>query len=353
MNWCKDMKKPDKIKRIKIDNKDQDLFSIGSKTEESRLMKKLPISENIIDNKILEKEMIREKKKLSIKKDQICFVAVADIARMYWCHQQMIFKIRNNEKNIFASYKEDIEKYGQLSKKEVHKILSQFMEDYTTINIHGRAITIIPDESDINKFDYPLKKILTNNFIEILNKCKNYRSALIKLENELKKNNIPYLAIAEMSNDTANRKTIYDNPLERGIFEELNRAEHYPTFRYHFNWKNYIIEGAPDGIGPDFCYEFKTTANEFLCNFIKPMAIAQANIYSYLFEKPKIKVQIKLMNKVNERSIIIEQKTDERHAVHTLNTMDKLLTNKMNPIPPKQWKCKSCEYRSECRITSK
>jgi len=71
----------------------------------------------------------------------------------------------------------------------------------------------------------------------------------------------------------------------RGDFYESTKSEKYPTIRWNFSWENYVILGIPDGITDKFVYEFKSTKDRFLLNYIKPIAFTQADFYGYFFQK--------------------------------------------------------------------
>src|SRR5262249_61039205 len=85
------------------------------------------------------------------------------------------------------------------------------------------------------------------------------------------------------------------DPILRGQFYEMDRAEKYPAIRWNFQWGRYTVVGVPDGMTQDFVYEFKTTRSQFLLGYVKPAAMAQADLYGYFFRRPNKRVQILVM----------------------------------------------------------
>lgn len=46
-----------------------------------------------------------------------------------------------------------------------------------------------------------------------------------------------------------------------GVRAHHRIAERYPTIRWAFKWRDFMISGVPDGITDNFVYEFKTIKN--------------------------------------------------------------------------------------------
>lgn len=294
------------------------------------------------------KGLMKEKQKRNIPSKQPIFIAVADIAGMFWCNQKMIFKIKENELNIYSGYLNNIKKYGSnLSVKELDRILKS-----EELEMKRRISNI----KNINEKVYSTKKwhiILDNknaelseSDLEYLDSLATIDTAMDKIEKILKKRGIKSEFMAAENTES----TLFDEsiPLDRGFLDEGKYAERYPSVRYHFDWNDYVIMGIPDGITKDFCYEFKSTTNGFSAFYIKPIAIAQAQLYSYFFKRPKIRVQI--LTKDNGKIATIEEKADKKKAEEILRTMDGLLKEKKSAIPPKPWKCRSCGYINQCKL---
>lgn len=129
---------------------------------------------------------------------------------------------------------------------------------------------------------------------------------------------------------------------------EKEKAEKYPTIEKHFTFGERILIGIPDGVTKDFCYEFKRTTTLFWYPFHKPVALAQANLYSFLFKKSRIRVQIYILE--TDTIETFEQKTDRKEALLLLRDMEGLLENKIKPFPPRKCKCLTCEFQRGCSL---
>lgn len=77
---------------------------------------------------------------------------------------------------------------------------------------------------------------------------------------------------------------------ERGRLDQDLLAERYPTFRWHFDWRKYVVVGVPDGITASFVYEFKSTKE---LDRMKLMATRQADLYGYFFAREHKRIQIR------------------------------------------------------------
>ena len=77
---------------------------------------------------------------------------------------------------------------------------------------------------------------------------------------------------------------------ERGRFDQFLLAEQYPTFRWHFDWHEYVVVGVPDGITARFVYEFKSTKE---LDQMKAVAQRQADLYGYFFGREHKRIQIR------------------------------------------------------------
>lgn len=340
--------------------------AVGNKEIENII--KFPKMTPLLD---LNEALKKEKKKLHVPENKIVFVATADIASMYWCDQQMIFRIKQHEPTIYSAYLEDIKREGNLTEKElIDKIaelgkiyeMEKEIEKKSTLMTRKWIIKGIFFKKDKIPPSFNLSDLISKNDLEVLDNCKNELELLaefgeildkIKLKLKLAKGSLfdSYTAYPRVDNglvDILASKSNANPAMRRGIEDEMSFSEQYPTFRYHFNWKDYIVEGAPDGIGPDFCYEFKSTAKWYMVPFIKPVAEAQVQLYSYFYKKPKTKIEIYVSEAA--KKLTYDGKADEKRAVQILERMDRLLKGKEKPIPPKEWKCRKCNYASECKI---
>lgn len=75
-------------------------------------------------------------------------------------------------------------------------------------------------------------------------------------------------------------------------------GETLPSIRLWMHWKaasgrRYVIGGVPDGVAPDYCYEFKTvTGSKDRVRENLRIARRQGQLYAHIFERPKVRVQI-------------------------------------------------------------
>jgi CRISPR/Cas system-associated exonuclease Cas4 (RecB family) len=133
--------------------------------------------------------------------------------------------------------------------------------------------------------------------------------------------------------------------MAEGILAQSNHAEEYRKARAYFAWKDYLVMSVPDGLGEDFAYEFKASGVVY---YVLPVAKAQANLYAYFYHKPRIRVQI--LDRKAGKVKTYEELADTKAAVAFLERAEKLLRGEMQPIPPKEWKCRKCEFAAECPI---
>jgi len=136
--------------------------------------------------------------------------------------------------------------------------------------------------------------------------------------------------------------------MDRGREEELTRSELYPRFRWHFAWRHYVVIGIPDGLPRDFIYEFKRTEKQFFFLFTKPVALAQADLYGKFFCRSRKRVQIHIGE--IERTETYDLPVDHARAEDTLCSFANVDAGKP-PRPPKDWKCRSCDFRTTCPIS--
>ena len=134
--------------------------------------------------------------------------------------------------------------------------------------------------------------------------------------------------------------------LGRALFAQYKFGQQLPTIRYHFPFRDFVIEAVPDGISADYCYEFKLVGERFWYRFVKPVALLQASLYSYFFQRKRYWVDIYVENEGCKETI--EGDLDRQWVEDTLNEMDKLLRGSTQPIPPKQVKCPHCDFLQKC-----
>src|SRR5438132_4587109 len=163
------------------------------------------------------------KKWRGVESDALVFVGMHNVAQHWWCTQQAVFKSRENEKQIFAACLEDRLKLAV--KLELMKKLPR--GDGAVLDA-VRALTFSDAETRFKK---------DHQRSSALNKSRSRKLGVAR-------------GRASVASDPD------ESAFERGIRLEAIAAEHYPTFRWHFPWKDYVIVGVPDGISSQFVYEF-------------------------------------------------------------------------------------------------
>ena len=289
------------------------------------------------DKKFVEriKDLLQlEKKRRGVNESQLVFIGMSNIASYYWCANKSLLTSRINEIDFFSSYLEDRITYsfdlGLISHKprnpeqlldigndikfnHIEKLLKREAKDTAGLTVTKISYTF---------YDENGKEIMVVN------------PALMEEESvqheieEAKKRGVRIANIEEF-------------PKIRGELLESVFAEQYPTIRWNFNWNDYVVIGVPDGITDTFVYEFKTTKSKFLEYFIKPVAFAQADLYGYFFKRKTKRVQILIVEENKKETW--EENVNEANAIKTLNSFAKI-DNGEKPSPPKEWKCKSCEF---------
>lgn len=154
-----------------------------------------------------------------------------------------------------------------------------------------------------------------------------------------------YLEIAEAEGIPV--VSIEEAPKIRGELLHRTKAEKYPTIRWNFPWKDYIVVGVPDGITDLFVYEFKTTRKGYLIRYIRPVAFTQADLYGYFFKRDTKRVQIYIVEKDTTKTWT--EKVDTKNAEEVLYKFKQLEEGEI-PKPPKEWKCKHCKFRTKCTL---
>lgn len=236
------------------------------------------------------------------------YLGTADIAGMGWCEQKFLFRSKKIELMFKDAYEEDCKRFGKNAKVE-------------RLNKHLDRIKLLISRGNIF--------ICGEKFHDIIKTYGHPETTLEELADKF--------------------KSIYKDEYEEiGRIDEQIYGRKLPTLRYHFKFKDYIIEAVPDGITDDYCYEFKSTGNRFLYYFIKPCAIDQAMLYSYFFKRKNYVVEIYMRDEGKKE--VIEGKLDKKKAKAILNRMDKLLRGVIKPRPPKPFKCKNCHFSKECPI---
>lgn len=254
----------------------------------------------LIKGKNLEKLLLVEKRRRGIDKDNICFIAAANLAQYWWCDIKAYLRSKQDEIEFFGAYL-----YDKISYAEELGLIENLPKDKGKWLDIGNKITL----KNINM----LLKEKHNGICERI-----YNEDPEKVEDKFLRGNI----------------------------YEFKLAEKYPKIRWHFTWGNYVIEGIPDGITDKFVYEFKSTKSKWLSFYTKPVALTQADLYGYFFKREKKRVQIYLMDKKEVETI--EDKVDINRALKTLRLFEKVCNGKGIRGTSKKWKCKVCEFKEKC-----
>lgn len=294
------------------------------------------------DKERLERLLHLEKQRRGVGKDALVFIGMADIAAYYWCAMKSLYKNREKELAFFASYLHDRISYslrlGLI--KDLPKSPEQILK--------------IGDEIDLGDIERLLREreasedqgAFTLTAIEVVDES---GGRIIVVNPALSSEEIGFWE--QWAKDRGARVVSLDEapPKVRGDIIADARAERYPTIRWNFAWDKYVVVGVPDGITSEFVYEFKSTRNRFLMNFLKPVALTQADLYGYFFRRNKKRVQI---------YVIEEGKTETWDTVVDVNKAESVLVKFKEmemgfiPVPPKAWKCKSCEFAKSCTLRS-
>lgn len=259
-----------------------------------------------------------EKKRRGVRAGSLVFVGMHNIARHWWCTQEAVFKSRENEDGFFAAYLEN-----RLKLAQKRGLIKKLPHGDDTILDAGSGLSFSDAQSNFKK---------------------EHRGSSRPTPKRPRSGKLLRVATDTVS-DTSDPD---ESAFERGNRLEAENAEEYPTFRWHFPWKDYVVVGVPDGITQRFVYEYKTTKNRYLLNYVRPVALAQADLYALFFHRRVKRVQIQII----EEGVIetYEQSADAKQAARTLNAFSAV--EQGEPArPPKVWKCRHCEFIENCPIT--
>jgi len=246
-----------------------------------------------------------EKQKRGFKPDRLAFIGMADTAGFWWCGAKSLFQNRGMELEFFKAYLSDRLTY------------SLYLNHVKRPPLEEKQILEVGDDIKLTHIEQLLKE----------------------LGKELVKRRMLEMKIYELL------KKEPSEPRGLGVYLEVAKAEKYPSIRWNFGWKHYQVIGIPDGITDELVYEFKTTAKKFLAGYMKPVALAQADLYGYFFKRKKKRVQIY----IRETGEILtwENEVDLENAEETLKRLERVDLGEL-PKPPVYWKCNNCEFRKQC-----
>ncbi len=298
------------------------------------------INNLLLNKKKLEELLFFEKERREVNKDKLVFIGMANVAGYYWCAMQSFYKNQKSERGFFSAYLIDRLLYSYRL-----GLISRLPRSNEKLLEVGSEIAFSDIEKLLRKRARETKGIVQYQAVTRINKD----GDKIMVVN-------PDLSQGEKQKYEAQARirgvqvaSPEEFPKLRGELLQTTKGESHPTIRWNFNYDDYIVVGIPDGITDKFVYEFKTTRNRFLLSYIKPVATAQADIYGYFFKRKTKRVQIY----ITEESVTEtwEGAIDIARVEKTLNNLSKIETG-VNPIPPKEWKCKLCEFKEECKLSN-
>jgi hypothetical protein len=288
-----------------------------------------------------------EKERRGVPQDALVFVGMADVAEQRWCEQKAVVNSRARELRYFAGY---------LFERIVYGYRLGFVTD-------------LP-ESDMGLLDTGnevawenVEQLLQEEAVKEADRVK--RSAGIHVTwpyRDYQYEDGQWLRLINPQQSAEERRLWQETAAEEGIkvidlekdpklrgevFQEV-RAERYPTISWYFPWRRYSVGGGPDGLTNHFAYEYKTTRSRFLFQFMKPVALAQADLYGYFFRRPTKRVQIHIVEEnVTET---YEVAVNVVQANSTLSAFARVDAGEP-ARPPKVWKCNKCDFRNTCPIS--
>ena len=300
------------------------------------------LQESIGNEESLKGLLSLAKERRGVDRDKLIFIGMADVAGCYWCAMKSLLQNKRMELGFFSAYLHD-------------RLLYSFQLGYIgTLPKSEENLLETGDEIGFEDIEKLLGKRgavyehygpIIMEWVSTVDKDgKKVRVINPMLPPERRE------AIERQARGQGERVAdVEEFPSLRGRFLHMEGAERYPTIRWNFGWKDYVVLGVPDGITDTFVYEFKTTKNEYLASyFVKPVAFAQADLYGYFWRRNKKRVQIRIVDGNMTRTW--QEEVDETNAIKTLENF-RSLDEGAKPIPPKKWKCKPCQFRDTCDIS--
>jgi hypothetical protein len=281
-----------------------------------------------------------EKERRGVSNNELVFVGMANIAKYYWCAMQAIFKSRRNELEFFNNYLQDRLEYSY----RLGLIEAAPQNDKAFLEI-GNEIRF----SDIEKL---LKERASHGGYLRLDaeEFSTESGERVMLINPDAEPSAQAYYRTEAAAKGVRVADLEEFPLHRGRLLETAKAERYPSIRWNFEWGKYVAVGIPDGITDRWVYEFKTTRDKGLMRFIKPVALTQADLYGYFFQRAIKRVQIHVTP--IGKTETWQSDVDPAAAQEILKKFAEVDAGEM-PRPPKPWKCNKCEYSAECPIAAR
>jgi hypothetical protein len=301
----------------------------------------------------LHRLLLLEKERRGIDHSRLVFVGMANIAHYWWCAMQSVLKSRESELEFFGAYLMDRLVYAyQLGYITVLPRKTEAWLEVGSQITFSEIRTLLRKKAE--KADKSANRTKRENKIETqvtsLDTIDDMGNIITLVNPMLSSEEKQYFIVEAQAR--GRQAVSWDDtslpPKLRGVIQQMIRAERYPTIRWNFVWHDYVVVGVPDGITDSFVYEFKNTASKFLCNyFIKPVALAQADLYGYFFGRRRKRVQIYVVEDGGTQTW--DEAVSEERALETLSSFERISKGELAK-PPKPWKCKSCEFTSSCPI---
>jgi CRISPR/Cas system-associated exonuclease Cas4 (RecB family) len=265
------------------------------------------------------------------------YFLAGNIAKQKWCHFEAIIRCRENE---------------DLARRNVEKIRENgWGRNYYDVPVVEPLVYVIPNLRSLLPINKPNVRTPPGESFEKVLDLETGETVLYarldpaKFEKHFGEFFEPVKITYSEWRSLCSRICLSQQ--ETGDTEHFEFAEKHPTIIAFWEWENRYIVGFPDGLTDEFVYEFRSVNSYYLLHHLKPVALAQAGLYAYFLDRPKIRVQIRVKqaNKIET----FEQKSNPDSAVALLKSMLALLDGSAEPIPPGMaWKCKSCSFRTLC-----
>ncbi|MHB8384137.1 MAG: hypothetical protein ACYDC3_17560 [Candidatus Binataceae bacterium] len=274
-----------------------------------------------------------EKARRGLDPKRLCFIGMADTANYWWCAQQSLFNNREMEKGFFGAYL-----YDRINCAFKLGIISG------PVRYDAQLLRIAAERS----FEEGERQFKQARRAEFLGMTDATRRRSHEADKKLRRD---YLA-GRIKNETEPEPFEEEEPAHpnkearlRGKQDEYYLSERYPSFRWHFDWRDYVVVGIPDGITDRFIYEFKSTK---VLHYQKPVAEAQADLYGYFFRRKQKRLQFHDIQQ--GKLLTFSSAISRNNAQRTLRDFAAIEAGKA-PIPPKPWKCRTCEFFSVCSVS--
>jgi hypothetical protein len=280
-----------------------------------------------------------EKRRRGVAGDRLVFVGVSNVAGVRWCPMKAVLKSRTDELMFFGAY---------LTDRLVHARLIGLIRD---LPHDDQGLLKAGDEVGLADVERLLRRLPVRPppqpwaYQEVVGPGGEAAWALN-----------PALSDAERAHchEMACRAGVRvidleDDPKLRGLVLEEMRAERYPTVRWNFRWGPYVVVGVPDGITDGLIYEYKTTRSHYLGGQLLPVALAQADLYGYFFNRPAKRVQMYVVEEDQTRAWDLP--IDRDAAESALQEFQAVDEGRRPTAPRERWKCRKCDVWAGCPVS--